>query len=91
MTITLTPDIEKALAIEATRKGTTPEELALGCLRSSFVRQQPGTAPTQAKNLAEYLGLYIGAVSSSGSSAMSVDTGKKFTEILLKKREQGKL
>ncbi len=37
MTITLTPEIESAIAEEARKQGTTPEVLVLDCL--------PGTVP----------------------------------------------
>ncbi len=42
MVIALTPDIESALAEEARRQGTTPEQLALDYLRERFV---PGATP----------------------------------------------
>jgi hypothetical protein len=40
MTITLTPDIEAAVADQARRQGTSPESLALDSLREKFVERQ---------------------------------------------------
>ena len=95
MVIELTPDLEQALTEEADRRGTNPETLALDTLRARFARPaEPEHAP-QAANLAEYLKDYIGAVDSSelipGGAQMSTDTGKKFTELLLERRGQGRL
>ena len=41
MTITLTPEIEDAIAEQAHREGKTPERLALDGLRSLFVLPKP--------------------------------------------------
>ena len=40
MIITLTPDIEQALAAEARKLGRTPEQLALDSLRERFLSQR---------------------------------------------------
>ena len=96
MTIQLSPDLEQVLSEEARRRGTTPELLANECLRERFVRptDQEKTA-NGSKNLAEYLAGYIGVLHSSenvpGGARMSEDTGKKFTSILIKQRQQGRL
>jgi len=46
MTITLTPEIEQALAEQARQQGTTPESLALDALRQWFATSpaRPDTA-----------------------------------------------
>jgi hypothetical protein len=44
MTITLTADIEQAIAEQAQRRGTTPESLILEALREKFIASRP-TAP----------------------------------------------
>ncbi len=41
MTITLTPEIENAIAEQAQREGTTAERLALDSLRNLFVTPKP--------------------------------------------------
>jgi hypothetical protein len=49
MTITLTPDLEQALAEHAQRRGTTPESLVVLVLREKFVLSRPGPlVPPQA-------------------------------------------
>lgn len=41
MTITLTADIERAIAEQALRRGTTPESLILEALREKFIPSRP--------------------------------------------------
>ena len=43
LTLDLPPEVEAALAEDARRKGTTPEELALDNLRRSYVDPAPET------------------------------------------------
>jgi hypothetical protein len=94
MVIALTPDIESALAEEARRQGTTPEQLALDYLRERFV---PGsTSPSaMAKTMADFLEGHIGVLASaervSGGGQMSEDTGKRFATGLVENRRQGRL
>lgn len=54
MTITLTPEIECALALRAAQQGTTPELLALHDLRGIYIEdaQAEGTPQTGADLLA---------------------------------------
>ncbi len=51
LTLNLPPEVEAALAEDARRRGTTPEELALDNLRRSYVTptQEPLAAPTAAE------------------------------------------
>jgi len=94
--ITLPPDLESRLAEEARRRGTTPELVALDCLRTYFVSSTPsdGSAADQG-SLADFLAPHIGVLSSGehvpGGARMSEDCGKKFAEGLLRKRQQGRL
>ena len=96
MTITLTPDIENALAEEARKQGTTPELLALDCLRERFA-PSPVTGPSAAEQgtLADFLADHLGVLASgelvSGGARLSEDTGKKFAAGLAQKRQQGRL
>ena len=92
MVITLTPDLENALAERARKLGTTPEALALASLRERFA---PAPPPKLQGTMADYLKDFIGVLHSSefvkGGAQMSVDTGKKFAAIVYKKhREQQK-
>lgn len=96
MVIKLTPDIETALAEEARKQGTTPELLALDCLRKWFLASAaPPIGPKGQGTLADFLGEHIGILSSSevvpGGAQMSADAGKKFAAGLLKRRQQGRL
>ncbi len=96
MEITLTPDIEQALLVQAKQRGTTPEELALETLRQQFVLLTQSETPVEtAATLADFLGGFIGVLHSEeyvhGGARMSKATSKTFGEALLRKREQGHL
>jgi hypothetical protein len=66
MTLTLTPEIESALAEEARKQGTTPEVLALDCLRERFVPAAAPAPPAEGpQTLADFLAGHIGVLSSS--------------------------
>jgi hypothetical protein len=89
MVITLTPDLENALAERARKLGTTPEALALASLRERFA---PAPPPKLQGTMADYLKDFIGVLHSSefvkGGAQLSKDSGKKFTAILLKKHQR---
>ncbi|MBI1925070.1 hypothetical protein HYR99_12580 [Candidatus Poribacteria bacterium] len=96
MQIRLTEDIERGLIEKANQLGKLPETLALEVLRKQFAHSAEVEASvTQARTLADLLGDYIGTVDSSeyveGGAQMSKDTGKKFAEGMLKKREEKRL
>ena len=97
MRITLTPDIEQAVNEYARIQGTTPELLVLGTLRSRFLlTTESGITETeQCETLADQLHEHIGVLHSSeripGGARMSEDCGAKFTEGLIRKREQEKI
>ena len=61
-TISLPSDVERPLADEAQRLGTTPELLAVETLRKVFVPATPPNGPGQPKNLLEFLGDLVGSV-----------------------------
>lgn len=88
MTISLTPEVEKALEEEAQSLGVAPEELALEILEQGLARRETVCAEGP-RNLADYLEEYIGAIDSSeyvpGGARMSEATGKKFAAGLLTK------
>jgi hypothetical protein len=58
--ITLPPDLESRLADEASRRGTTPELLALDGLRRLFAPRPDENAP--AETLFDFLEGHIGTV-----------------------------
>lgn len=96
VTISLTPELEQALAEAARRQGTTPEILA-----SEFLRERllPAVTPdpdlAESGTLAESLADFIGILSSSefveGGAQFSERTGEQFTAGLMARREQGHL
>lgn len=94
MNLRVTSEIETALTREAQRQGTTPEELALACLRERFIGEIAETSTEGSANPADYLADSIGVLSSSefvpGGARLSQDTGRKFTDALLKRRQQGR-
>ena len=88
--ITIPPEIEVPLADAARLRGTTPELLAIDCLRRYFIPSEANGSDRPAANLAEYLRDYIGAIQSGdripGGAQMSKNPGANFTEILLDKQ-----
>jgi hypothetical protein len=94
MEITLPPDIERVLPEEASKRGTTPELLALDSLRERFLVEPAPEAPAGGyATLAEFLRGHLGVLHSServpGGARMSDDSGRQFTAGLLEKRQQG--
>lgn len=90
MTITLTPDLARALTEQARKQGTTPERIARDCLRERFLPLV--TTESLAKErgtLADFLADYIGVISNSehvpGGARMSENSGRKFAAGLVKK------
>lgn len=96
MEITLTPEIEAALAEQARQQGISPEQLALESLRQQFVTplQHAQEAASQG-TLADFLAGSIGVLHSRehlpDGARMSEAKGWLFAEGLLKKRQQGRL
>jgi hypothetical protein len=101
MNIRLTPEIEKVLGDLAEKQGTSIELLAIQTLRQRFLADEMQSLgrtmkrPHDAKTLADLLCGYIGIIDSGeilkGGAQMSKNTGKKFTELLMDKRRQGRL
>jgi hypothetical protein len=94
MLITLTPEIEQALAEQSQKQGTTPEQLALDSLRKQFVKSTRKRNPEMKGTLADFLDEFIGVIQSDelipGDAKMSEATSKVFAEGLLKKRLSGR-
>jgi hypothetical protein len=100
MKITVPPDIERSLTVQADQLGTTPELLALDSLREKFPPSESAgleEAPQgkEPQNLADFLRGYVGVLHSSElvprGAAMSQDSREKFAAGLLKKRRAGRL
>lgn len=96
MKLTLTTDIQNGLINEANKQGTTPEMLALDCLRKRFVLSQiVEPQEDEERSLTDFLRDHIGVISSSehipGGAHLSENCGQKFTAELIKKRQQGRL
>ena len=92
MVIKLTPELEKALAEQARKLGTTAESLALKSLRERFAPATAYVTIKSAGTLGDFLNGYIGVLHSSefikDGAQLSKDTEKKFAAGLVKKRQQ---
>jgi len=92
-TNTLPPEIERPLAEEAQRQGTTTELLTPDKLRALVA---PDDADGAIKNsnvgetLYDFLQGHVGTIDGS-SEALSEDCGERFAEDLVKKRQEGGL
>jgi hypothetical protein len=99
ITITLPPDLERAVAEHAKRQGTTPDLWALDKLNKTVQAEsvvEPTSEPASGGgSMLDFFSGYAGVVDSSefvpGGAQMSQDTGRKFAEGMLKKRPEGKL
>jgi hypothetical protein len=93
MIITLTPDIEQALATEARKLGRTPEQLALDSLRERFLSLERDRPPAEEQaTLADFLHEHLGVLHSSehipGGARLSENSGRKFAAGLAAQRQQ---
>lgn len=92
LSIALPPELEYILSEQARVQGTTPELLALDSLQERFT---PAAPPERAEVQDDYWNEFVGVIDSSAvfpnGSTLSEDTGRKFAEGMVEKREQGKL
>jgi hypothetical protein len=77
--ITLPPEVEEPLAEEARRKGTTPELLAMDCLRKVFTPDPRHATLTEGETLFDFLEGYAGTISGT-TEPLSEDCGRRFAE-----------
>jgi hypothetical protein len=95
MNITLTPDIERFANDLAKKQGTDVESIVLKTLRECFFRTQRSKTVEQPESLADLLTGYVGAIDSGelaqGGLQLSENSGKRFTELLGRKQQQGKI
>ncbi len=93
-TITLTPELEHAIGEQARQVGTTLELLALDKLSDCFLPTMPSPSASDGETMADFLADYIGCIDSGehvpGGANMSENTGRKFADLLLKKRSDGR-
>ena len=99
-TITLPPEIEGPLSEEARRQGTTTDLLALDKLRALVVpadASETNRVPEgkQSETLHDFLHDFSGILDSGAhvpnAAQMSMDSGRKFAEGMVKKRQEGHL
>ncbi len=95
VTITLPSELEKAAAEEAAQKGTTVELLTLDVLHKHFLTPPTTKQLPEGATLADALSDYIGAIDTSDKypegSTLSESTGRKFAQLMVEKRQRGKL
>jgi hypothetical protein len=95
ITITLPPELEQVVTERAHQQGTTPELLAFDILREHLLPAAPAPSSGDGQTMADFLGDFIGCYDSrelvTGGANLAADTGRKFTELMLKKRREGKL
>jgi hypothetical protein len=95
VTITLSPELEKAVAEEAAQKGTTIELLTLDVLQGRFLKSSSTKQMHEGATLADALAAYIGAVDTKDKypegSTLSENIGRKFAQGMVEKRKRGKL
>lgn len=88
--IRLPPEVEGALAEEARKKGTTPELLALDCLRKVFTPTSEKEIPPEGATLYDFLEDYVGTISGT-IEPLSEDCGRRFAGGLLEKQRRGRV
>lgn len=86
--ITLPLEIEGLLMEEARKRGTTPELLAVDCLRKLFTPSPEGGKSVEGENLFDFLADYVGTVSGT-TEALSENCGQRFAQGLVEKQQRG--
>ncbi|TMA61176.1 MAG: hypothetical protein E6J80_00850 [Deltaproteobacteria bacterium] len=89
-TIVLPPEIEEPLAEEARKQGTTPELLAVDCLRKLFTPAPTIGKPADGETLFDFLSDYVGTVKGT-TEALSENCGQRFTQGLIEKQQRGRV
>jgi hypothetical protein len=99
VTITLPPELERVVTERAKRQGTTPELWTLDRLSQSLQAElaiESVPEPTSEDGtMLDFFAGYVGVLQSSefvpGGAQMSQNTGRKFAEGMMQKRQEGKL
>ena len=87
ITITLPPEVEAPLEEEARKRGTTPELLAVDCLRDRFSAAASQERHDGSESLLDFLSGYVGTISGT-SEPLSERSGQRFVEGLLEKQRR---
>ena len=87
ITITLPLEVEGQLLKEARKQGTTPELLALDCLRERFVPGRKQAPRNEEPSLFDFLSEHIGAIDGT-TEALSENCGQRFSEGLLEQQRE---
>lgn len=95
MNITLTPDLERTLTEQARKHGTTPEQIVLDSLRERFspelacgAQSETGRKAALEELLRDHAGVLDSREHVVGGARMSADTGRAFSNILVKKHRR---
>ena len=89
-TIALPPEVEEPLAKEARKQGTTPELLAVDCLRKLFVPSLTEKKPAEGETLFDFLAGYVGTMSGM-TEALSENCGHRFAHGPIEKQQRGRV
>lgn len=87
-TIILPPEVEEPLVEEARRKGTTPELLAIDCLRQLFIPSSTTETSAEGEALFDFLAGYAGTVSGT-TEPLSEHCAQHFAQGLIEKQQRG--
>jgi hypothetical protein len=87
-TITLPPEVEELLTEAARKQGTTPELLAVDCLRKLFTPSPTTGTPAEGDTLFDFLAGYAGTVSGT-TEPLSENCGQRFAQGLVEKQQRG--
>ncbi len=88
-TITLPPEVERLVVLEARRQGSTPELVAINARRRLFVPHSQSVEGPAPKTLADFLSSDIGVVDGS-AEPLSENCGEWFAEGLQENQGRGK-
>lgn len=92
MVINIPDDLALAITQHAAEEGCDPESLTLATLRERFASSPPATAEAAPATLADLLADYIGQMDGRedlpDGSSLSEDSGKKFADLLARRRKQ---
>ena len=84
----LPPEVEGPLAGKARKKGTTPELLAVDCLRKLFTPSLEAGKSVEGESLFDFLSGYVGTVSGT-TETLSENCGQRFAQGLVEKQHRG--